>query len=94
MQQNIFLYCQSCSYKFLYEKTLLEIKVNDVPGGIPYVDKEDGKVKTPAACSRRRIFKCPKCGKGVASKLLTTPSQESKVLYNGDFRNSGLKESL
>lgn len=77
----VFLYCQACSHKFLFEDgNVPEIKMNDVPGGIPYVDKEDGKVKMPPMQGRRRMFKCPKCGRGVASKMLTTPSREHTVI--------------
>jgi len=75
-----FLYCQACGRKSLLDENIIEIKLNDVPGGIPYVDKEDGKVKMPPMQARRRMFKCPGCGRGVASKLLTTPSKEHKVI--------------
>lgn len=79
-KETIFLYCQACSNKFIFDENVVEIPVNDVSGGIPYVDKEDGKVKMPAMLPRRRMFKCTKCGRGVASKMLTTPSKEPKVI--------------
>lgn len=88
-RETTVLYCQACSRKFILDDTVTEIKVNDVPGGIPYIDKDDGKVKVPPMMPRRKMFRCPGCGRGVASKLLTTPSQEHKVLYEGDFRNPG-----
>lgn len=75
-----FLYCQSCGNKFLLDESVVELKVNDIPGGIPYVDKEDGKVKMPPQFPRRRLFRCTKCGKGVASKLLTMPSNHPTVI--------------
>jgi hypothetical protein len=76
----VFLYCQACSNKFLVDESVVEVPLNNVPGGIPYVDKEDGKVKMPAEMPRRRMFKCTKCGRGVASKMLTTPSREPRVI--------------
>jgi DNA-directed RNA polymerase subunit M/transcription elongation factor TFIIS len=79
-QEPIFLYCQACSNKFLFDENLVEIKLNDIPGGIPYVDKEDGKVKMPPMQGRRRMFKCPKCGRGVASKMLTTPPKDPTII--------------
>lgn len=75
-----FLYCQACSTKFFVEDNTVEIKMNDIPGGIPYVDKEDGKVKLPPLQGRRRMFKCPGCGRGVVSKMLTTPSKEHTII--------------
>lgn len=75
-----FLFCQFCSNKFSLDENIVEIKTNDVPGGIPYVDKGDGKVKLPAMRPRRKMFKCPKCGRGVASKILTTPSKEDTII--------------
>lgn len=79
-KETVFLYCQACSTKFIYDESVVEIKVNDVPGGIPFLDKEDNKVKMPAMMPRRRMFKCPKCGRGVASKMLTSPSREPTVV--------------
>jgi hypothetical protein len=79
-QETTFLYCQACSRKFILDDTITEIKLNDVPGGIPYVDKDDGKVKMPPMQPRRRMFKCPGCGRGVASKMLTTPSKDPTVI--------------
>jgi hypothetical protein len=83
--ESVFLYCQACSTKFLYDESLFEIKLNNVPGGIPYVDKEDGKVKMPPELPRRRMFRCPGCGRGVASKMLTTPSKEHTVISSREF---------
>lgn len=79
-RETVFLYCQACSTKFILDETTIEIKRSDVPGGIPYVDKEDGKVKMPPFMPTRRMFKCTKCGRGVASKMLTTPSKDPSVI--------------
>lgn len=79
-RETIFLYCQACSNKFILDESTIEIKRCDVPGGIPYVDKEDGKVKMPPMMPTRRMFKCTKCGRGVASKILTAPSREPSII--------------
>lgn len=79
-KENIFLYCQACSNKFILDENLVEIKRCDISGGIPYVDKEDGNVKLPPMLPTRRMFKCTKCGRGVASNLLTTPSRQPTVV--------------
>lgn len=79
-RETTFLHCQACSNKFILDEHTVEIKRCDVPGGIPYVDKIDGKVKLPPMMPTRRMFKCTKCGRGVASKILTKPSRDPSII--------------
>lgn len=71
--ENIYLRCEFCSFKFDVNNGVKEIKLNNPPGGVSFIDKEENIIKTPPNFPRRKMYKCPKCGRGVASKQLTTP---------------------
>lgn len=90
-QVDTVLFCQACSKKFVLDDSVVEVKLHDISGGVPYVDRDDGKVKMPPLQARRRMFKCPGCGRGVVGKLLTKPSKDPVIISD---RKSNTSDSM
>lgn len=69
---NYVLHCDYCGFNTIIsgnkESGMTEIKRSPVPGGVPYIDPVDGKVKKQESFSRPKMFKCKKCGRGIVVK--------------------------
>lgn len=74
MNKRYLIFCEPCAYKQFVDSEeapdLLEVKRVDVPGGTPYRDPETKSVKEKKKTAQPRVFKCPKCGRGVVAKRL------------------------
>lgn len=82
------LFCEPCGFKKIIEPEqeelgLTEIKRPSVQGGIPQLDATF-KTTTKAAVERKRMYKCPRCGRGVQIKELS--QSYTKVLNELDQR--------
>ena len=73
MTSKFMLFCEPCGHKhFIFEEPddLLEVKRVDIPGGTPYIDPETKSIKEKKKTAQPKVYKCPKCGRGVVAKRL------------------------
>lgn len=71
------LFCEICNYKRITDGSdvddLKELKISPIPGGIPVINKLNGKVETPKPIKRIKQFRCPKCGRVLIPRKVIEP---------------------
>ena len=69
-------YCEICNFIKITdgrgEQDLVEIKRCPIPGGIPVLNKESGETDTPKAIKQPRLFRCPRCGRGMSVRKISS----------------------
>ncbi len=67
------LHCDYCGWHKIVkgneDTNLTEVKLAEVPGGVPRLNIEDRSVEKRENFKRRRMFKCAQCGRGVIAKF-------------------------
>jgi len=90
--KRFLVFCEPCSYKKIYDtnspEDLTQIKVSQVPGGTPRLEK--GKIVDRPTHKQLAKVKCPKCGRGVVLKPL--PDVYSKSYDEIDKQEQQVRE--
>lgn len=74
--KRMMIFCEPCGHKQIIEpkanpEDLTEIPSTKIQAGIPQL--EGNKTVTKPFIERPKMYKCPKCGRGVRIKELLTP---------------------
>lgn len=74
------IHCDACGKNIITTgndtTNLVEIKTSLIPGRIPMYNKEKKETEVGKCYQRPKMFKCPKCGRGVvARKLIVSDSK-------------------
>lgn len=74
---RMMIFCEPCSFKAIIHgqedlKNYSPIQTASIPGGAPELD-QNGKKKVKPSLENVQKVKCPKCGRGVVVKTLSTP---------------------
>lgn len=89
------LHCEACSYHGVVSDkdkfNTTEISLASVPRGIPQL--VSGKIETQKPIPRKKMFKCPGCGRGVAVKTCTVKKSFHEDKKDGKEGNSARRET-
>jgi len=78
------IWCEICGYTRITDgsapedKKLIEIKRGKVQLTLPKID-ENGKTEEAKFFSQPKMFKCPKCGRGVRIKKVRQKNEEDNL---------------
>lgn len=83
MTKRYLIHCDFCSKRVIVQDAkglanLNEISQAAIPGGVPFLDLETQKIKQKKSLPRRKLLKCPNCGRGLILRKDTTILPEIK----------------
>lgn len=74
--------CEPCGYKRITDgsddEDLVKIPRSDIPGGAPFIDTTEKKVKFKKSSKQPIMVKCPKCGRGIRIRKLDQKNENKK----------------
>lgn len=89
------IHCDACGNNTVTDKAdnLVEIKTAPIPGGVPFYNLEKKSTQTKPSLNRPKMFKCPKCGRGiVARKMLVVESKHGETKNEKETKSDGRKD--
>lgn len=73
------VYCEPCNYRSLIEERwegdshLTVIPTSKIQSNIPMLDPSTKKTLSKPLIERAKMYKCPKCGRGIRAKQMFVP---------------------
>jgi len=93
------IHCDACGTNIVTDgtdgsKSLVEIKTALIPGGVPTYNAQEKKTETKKSLSRPKMFKCPKCGRGVVARKCFVEESKHEEKNEEKAKSDGREDGI